>query len=163
MAKQVDYKAVGLRIKTLRLKNNIYQTELAKNIGVSQTHMSNIESGRIQDQYMIPYFKDGNYSKGILQGYKATAAKIAQGYNTELSGVKYQAPASQPQKNTGSGLDDLLFALGVIGFLIVDNLLLGGFFTRILLLLIFRGGGRGGGGRGFGGGSGGGGGSSRSW
>lgn len=46
MAKQVDYKAVGLRIKTLRLKNNIYQTELAKNIGVSQTHMSNIESGR---------------------------------------------------------------------------------------------------------------------
>ena len=59
-------------------------------------------------------------------------------------------------------LDDLLFALGVIGFLIVDNLLLGGFFTRILLL-IFRGGGRGGGGRGFGGGSGGGGGSSRSW
>ena len=43
MAKQVDYKAVGLRIKTLRLKNNIYQTELAKNIGVSQT---NIESGR---------------------------------------------------------------------------------------------------------------------
>ena len=47
---------------------------------------------------MIPYFKDGNYSKGILQGYKAAAAKIAQGYNTELSGVKYQAPASQPQK-----------------------------------------------------------------
>lgn len=46
MTKQVDYKAVGLRIKTLRLKNNIYQTELAKSIGVSQTHMSNIESGR---------------------------------------------------------------------------------------------------------------------
>lgn len=121
-------------------------------------------TGRIQDQYMIPYFKDGNYSKGILQGYKAAAAKIAQGYNTELSGAKYQAPAPQPQKNTGSSLDDLLFALGVIGFLIVDNLLLGGFFTRILLLLIFRGGGRGGGGgRGFGSGSGGGGGSSRSW
>lgn len=121
-------------------------------------------TGRIQDQYMIPYFKDGNYSKGILQGYKAAAAKIAQGYNTELSGVKYQTPSPQPQKNTGSGLDDLLLALGLIGFLIVDNLLLGGFFTRILLLLIFRGGGRGGGGgRGFGGGSGGGGGSSRNW
>lgn len=26
-------------------------------------------TGRIHDQYMIPYFKDGNYSKGILQGY----------------------------------------------------------------------------------------------
>ena len=46
MAKALDYKEIGVRIKTLRLKNNIYQTELAKTIGVSQTHMSNIESGR---------------------------------------------------------------------------------------------------------------------
>lgn len=46
MAKELNYKEIGLRIKTLRLKNNIYQTELAKTIGVSQTHMSNIESGR---------------------------------------------------------------------------------------------------------------------
>ncbi|MDY4920594.1 MAG: helix-turn-helix transcriptional regulator [Phascolarctobacterium sp.] len=46
MAKELNYKEMGLRIKTLRLKNNIYQTVLAKEIGVSQTHMSNIESGR---------------------------------------------------------------------------------------------------------------------
>lgn len=46
MTKELNYKEIGLRIKTLRLKNNIYQTELAKSIGVSQTHMSNIESGR---------------------------------------------------------------------------------------------------------------------
>ena len=44
MAKELNYKEIGLRIKTLRLKNNIYQTVLAKEIGVSQTHMSNIES-----------------------------------------------------------------------------------------------------------------------
>ena len=41
MAKELNYKEIGLR-----LKNNIYQTVLAKEIGVSQTHMSNIESGR---------------------------------------------------------------------------------------------------------------------
>ena len=35
-----------MRIKTMRLKNNIYQTVLAKEIGISQAHMSNIESGR---------------------------------------------------------------------------------------------------------------------
>lgn len=46
MSKELNYKEIGLRIKTLRLKNNIYQTELAQQIGVSQTHMSNIESGR---------------------------------------------------------------------------------------------------------------------
>ena len=44
MAKELNYKEIGLRIKTLRLKNNIYQTVLAKEIGVSQTHMSNIEA-----------------------------------------------------------------------------------------------------------------------
>ena len=46
MAKELNYKEIGMRIKTMRLKNNIYQTVLAKEIGVSQTHMSNIESGR---------------------------------------------------------------------------------------------------------------------
>ena len=47
---------------------------------------------------MIPYFKDGNYSKGILQGYKAAAAKIAQGYNTELSGVNIRLPLPNRKK-----------------------------------------------------------------
>ena len=46
MAKELNYKEIGMRIKTMRLKNNIYQTVLAKEIGISQTHMSNIESGR---------------------------------------------------------------------------------------------------------------------
>lgn len=46
MAKQLDHRSIGLRIKTLRLQQGVYQTELAKQIGVSQTHMSNIESGR---------------------------------------------------------------------------------------------------------------------
>ena len=47
MAKELNYKEIGMRIKTMRLKNNIYQTVLAKEIGISQTHMSNIESGRV--------------------------------------------------------------------------------------------------------------------
>ena len=46
MAKELNYKEIGMRIKTMRLKNNIYQTVLAKEIGISQTHMSNIEGGR---------------------------------------------------------------------------------------------------------------------
>lgn len=29
-------------------------------------------TGRIQDEYMIPYFKEGNYSKGISEGVLAT-------------------------------------------------------------------------------------------
>lgn len=42
-----DYnKLIGTRVKMLRITKNISQTELAKQIGVTQTHLSNIENGR---------------------------------------------------------------------------------------------------------------------
>ena len=47
MAKELNYKEIGMRIKTMRLKNNIYQTVFAKEIGISQTHMSKIESSSV--------------------------------------------------------------------------------------------------------------------
>ncbi len=120
------------------------------------------KTGRIQDKYMLPYFKQGNYSKGILNGYVATTTTIAKNEGVELKGVHYQGSS----KNTATAsrnltFSDILIALAVIAVLIIDNIFLGGFFTNLILLLLFRGGGRGGGG--FGGGSGGGGGSSRRW
>ena len=36
---------LGRRIRTLRMKNSLAQTELAKRIGVSQSHLSNMEKG----------------------------------------------------------------------------------------------------------------------
>lgn len=39
-------KVIGTRIKMLRFAKHMQQTELAKRMGISQTHMSNIESGR---------------------------------------------------------------------------------------------------------------------
>ncbi|WP_405380577.1 TPM domain-containing protein [Phascolarctobacterium sp.] len=120
-------------------------------------------TGRIQDRYMIPYFKSGNYSKGILQGYKATVLTVAKSYG--VTDLKTSGAAPQQKQNKASnGWENLLLIGGLILLLIVDNLFLGGFITQTLLWSIFfRGGGRGGGGGGFGGGSGGGGGSSRSW
>ena len=43
--KDLNYKQVGERIKRLRIQKGISQTELAQEIGISQTHMSNIENG----------------------------------------------------------------------------------------------------------------------
>ncbi len=113
-------------------------------------------TGRIQDRYMLPYFRKGDYSKGILQGYAATAGTIAKAEGVELNGVQ----TSRPQQQSSGW--NLLYLLGIVGFLIVDNVFLGGMFTSLLLMMFLRGGGGGRGG-GFGGGSGGGGGSSRSW
>ena len=42
----IDYKKVSYEIKVRRIRNGITQTEFAKFLGVSQTHLSNVESGR---------------------------------------------------------------------------------------------------------------------
>lgn len=39
-------KLIGTRVKMLRISKNVAQTDLAKAIGVTQTHLSNIENGR---------------------------------------------------------------------------------------------------------------------
>ena len=117
-------------------------------------------TGRIQDQTMLPYFRQGQYDKGIVNGYAATAATVANEYNVKLEGVSYNPPA-QKQQDSLPFWAELLLGAAVVLLLIVDNLFFGGFITRMLIFSLFRGG-RGGGG-GFGGGSGGGGGSSRRW
>ena len=47
MTKVLDNKVIGHRIKELRVEKHIGQTALAKDIGISQTHMSNIETGKV--------------------------------------------------------------------------------------------------------------------
>ncbi len=37
---------IGTRVKMMRITKKVSQTELAKEIGVTQTHLSNIENGR---------------------------------------------------------------------------------------------------------------------
>lgn len=41
-----ELKVVGHRLKLLRMEHNVSQTDLAKEIGMSQTNLSNMESGR---------------------------------------------------------------------------------------------------------------------
>lgn len=115
---------------------------------------------------MLPYFKQGQYDKGIVNGYAATAATVAKEYNVKLDGVSYTPPA--PKQNDSLPLwAELAIGIGIVLLLVIDNVFLGGFITQMLILSIFR---RGGGG-GFGGGGvcgqgqagAGGGGSSRRW
>ena len=42
---ELDYKAIGKRIKIARIKANLKQENLAELIDVSPTHLSNIETG----------------------------------------------------------------------------------------------------------------------
>lgn len=42
---ELDYKAIGKRIKIARIKTDMTQEHLAELAGISPTHMSNIETG----------------------------------------------------------------------------------------------------------------------
>lgn len=41
---ELDYKAIGKRIKIARIKADLTQEKLSKMVGVSPTHMSNVET-----------------------------------------------------------------------------------------------------------------------
>ncbi|MCH3913865.1 MAG: TPM domain-containing protein [Acidaminococcaceae bacterium] len=129
-------------------------------------------TGRIQDQYMLPYFRKGDYDKGILNGYSAVFNTVLKEYKLSAKDLNMQGRVQPEPGNTQKGslftLSNGLVLLIIIILLIVDRILFGGaIFRFIFYMLLFRGGGRGGGGGfgggGFGGGSGGGGGSSRDW
>ncbi len=131
-------------------------------------------TGRIQDQLMLPYFRNGDYNQGILNGYAGLLQVTLKEYNLKLEDLKVgNVQPRQAAESRGFGLSDGIILIGVILLFIVDRILFGGAIFRFLLYsFLFRGGGRGGRGGGFGGGgfgggygggSGGGGGSSRSW
>ncbi|ADA67848.1 MULTISPECIES: TPM domain-containing protein [Thermotoga] len=117
------------------------------------------KAGRILDEYVIPYFKEGEYDKGIYYGYLAIAKEVAREYGVEITGT-----SDLPERGTDiSGLSIIII---VIAFIIFSSIMgRGGYWYRGPRFPGGFGGLRGGSGGsgGFGGGSSGGGGASRGW
>lgn len=66
-------------------------------------------TGQIQDQYMIPYFREGNYEEGIVRGYEALARTIAREYNVQLavSGYANHSPGELRPGADGQTTEEL--------------------------------------------------------
>lgn len=125
-------------------------------------------AGRILDEHVIPYFKQGDFGGGLSEGARAIAGIIAENAGVQVDGAPTRG---SPQPGGGSQ------GIGCLGYIIIAVLIL--IFIRHPFLFLFLlqilgggGGGRGGGGGGgfgggsfggFGGGSSGGGGAGRSW
>ena len=111
-------------------------------------------AGEIIDKSILPYFRSGNYSKGLLKGEEAVAGIIAKEYKVDLS--KYNLNVRESKKYTRQGG----FPIGLLSFIILLFLFGGGRFFLWPLLFLggfsgrgFFGGGFGSGGdSGFGGG-----------
>ncbi len=113
-------------------------------------------AGRIRDQYLIPYLKQGDFGNGYLHTVAAIANEIATEYGVTLTGSAVYRDRSDGPKSKGIG--------GFLGILILFFLILitRGRILPWLLLGSMLGGGRGrsgwggfGNGGGFGGGFGG--------
>ncbi|HET6763786.1 MAG TPA: TPM domain-containing protein, partial [Longimicrobiaceae bacterium] len=63
----------------------------------TNTFITAAESGRIQDEHMVPAFRAGNYGQGILEGVTAIAQAYAQQFKFQLTGAGAAAPAGEPQ------------------------------------------------------------------
>lgn len=131
------------------------------------------KTGRIQDNYMIPAFKEGDYSRGILGGFLAIVQEVYNEYGIEFDtgSSQYDYGYYEEEGQDEDGIKDIIIIAIIIVVLLIDWILFRGRLTRFIIYssLFNRGGGysgRGGGrGGGFSGGGGrsGGGGSSRGW
>ncbi|MCS7151588.1 MAG: TPM domain-containing protein [Endomicrobia bacterium] len=119
--------------------------------------------GEILDKYVVPYFKQGNFSDGILYGTAAIAKVIANDAGVELTGEIYQNIKLREQ-------NPLEIFVQILFFLIVLSIILRRPFLGFWITTSTGGfhiggfrGGFGGGFGGFGGGLSGGGGATRGW
>lgn len=130
------------------------------------------KTGRIQDEYMIPYFQEGDYNQGILNGYRAFVQEVAQEYQVvmDIEAPRVVYTSSDYGEETG-GFNSLplgikvLAVVGLAFLFYIDQRYFRGLIFSAIINILMRGGRGGGGGGGFsgGGGSGGGGGSTRRW
>ncbi len=75
------------------------------------------KTGRIQDEYMIPFYKDDNFDAGMLNGFKAVYAEVAAEYNFDTN-IQGEAQATADEDDTfatlfGAKLMAALFVLSI--------------------------------------------------
>ncbi len=73
--------------------------------------------GAIQDEYIVPAFKQGDYAKGILNGTKVMASLIAQEYGVALTGVPTYAIKAR-REHEAPFVPTVVLALIVIGIIL---------------------------------------------
>lgn len=133
------------------------------------------KTGRIQDNYMIPFFREGDYDSGVYNGFLAIVREVYAEYGIEPGSLDTPSRRTTHEADEGDSVNTG-FIIIIFIVLLIDWIFLRGRITRFFFKAAifsryggnsYRGGGssRGGGGGGFSGGGGrsGGGGSSRSW
>ncbi|MFL6516466.1 MAG: TPM domain-containing protein, partial [Bacillus sp. (in: firmicutes)] len=100
------------------------------------------KAGRILDEYAIPFLKNQQPNRAIVETYKALANEVLAEYGKE-GDISKQTQATGKK---GLGIPGWLMVIVIIGVVFLDFKFFGGTLTYLLLSIISRGGGRGDGG-----------------
>ena len=74
------------------------------------------KSGRILDNYVIPYFKIDNWNEGIINGYNAILNEITNEYNISIDGAN--VPINTEEYDEFSEEDDVKYITAIIVFIV---------------------------------------------
>lgn len=127
--------------------------------------LPDIWCSRMQEQFFVPNFKDGNYARGLLDGAVAIANRIADEKGVKLSGVPAtRVKARRGRRGTGASISTIIILIVIISIFTGGGRRRryrrswgGGLMDAVIIGSMLRGGGRSwgggwGGGGGFGGG-----------
>ena len=129
--------------------------------------INDAKAGRILDQYLLPAFQKGEYSRGILAAYEAIVQECMKEYQIDRLTPDAGGITAGNDSFSLSPLEMVLIGAGLVFLIAIDQIFLGGILTQMVMQILFlfllrggRGGGFGSSGRG---GSSGGGGAGRGW
>ena len=85
------------------------------------------KAGRIRDDYMIPFFKQGETEKGIINGPFAIASEIS--IPSDFNSLSNMSSSSQTSSEKTSGSDIFIFLIFIILFIVLPRrgLFIGGY------------------------------------
>ena len=98
MSVEPNFVKIGQNIKIMRIRKGVTQSELAKKLGISQTHMSNLEHGRVSVNLKVLLRLSHYFSCGV-------DALLGLTLNTEVK------PQEVEDKYTAEELLDILKVL----------------------------------------------------
>lgn len=89
--------------------------------------LNDAKTGRIQDNYMIPYFKEGNYAEGLKNGFDAILAEVAAEYDVEITRDEpvRLAPTESAKESDDNSNDANTYAMFAMGVALVLGLIVG--------------------------------------
>lgn len=96
--------------------------------------INDAKAGRIMDNFMIPYFKEGNWDEGLINGFDSILDEICEEYGIEVEHNAARVPSSTVSEEDSAD-DGMLWATVIVGFIgMIGGLIIGRIFPNKALV-----------------------------